>query len=98
MTYERTADFALVRAIRTDPALYRYGTDDFAPPREQFQPWEHPNVWYVIVREDVPNGFDANAGATAGSTVKGATDMRCAWGAKFSLSERSGPSASSTTT
>lgn len=58
MTFERTADFALVRAIMTDPALYKHGTDDFAPPREAFQPWENPNIWYVIVREDPSLGQD----------------------------------------
>jgi RimJ/RimL family protein N-acetyltransferase len=52
MTFERTKDFELVRAIMTDPALYKHGADDFGLPREQFRPWENDGIWYVIVRED----------------------------------------------
>jgi len=55
MTFERSTDWALIRAIMTDPALYKHGADDFAPPREAFEPWQHDGIWYVIVREDPVN-------------------------------------------
>lgn len=52
MTFERTFDYPLVRAIMTDPALYKHGTDDYTPPPEEFRPRENPGIWYVLVRED----------------------------------------------
>jgi hypothetical protein len=51
MTFERTKDFKAVRAILTDPDLYDYMTDDFAPAREAFQVNDHPGIWYVLVSE-----------------------------------------------
>lgn len=51
MTFERTKDYKAVRAILTDPELYPYMTDDFAPAAEEFRVNEHPGIWYVLVSE-----------------------------------------------
>ncbi len=51
MTFERTQDLVLVREVLTHPRIYRAMTDDSCPPREQYEPLEHPAVWYVRVRE-----------------------------------------------
>lgn len=51
MTFQRNTDYAAVRAILTDPELYPYMTDDFAPAREEFRVNEHPAIWYVLVSE-----------------------------------------------
>jgi RimJ/RimL family protein N-acetyltransferase len=52
VTFERTHDAALVRAIMTDPALYKYGSDDYSPPPAEFRPSMLPGIWYVLVRDD----------------------------------------------
>lgn len=52
MTFERTTDYRLVRAILTDPGLYPHMGDDFAPAREEFRVNEHPAIWYVLVIDD----------------------------------------------
>jgi RimJ/RimL family protein N-acetyltransferase len=52
MTFERTRDLGLVRAILTDPTLYPYLTDDFSGPREEFRANDHPAIWYVLALAD----------------------------------------------
>lgn len=50
MTFERTFDFALVRALITFAAGYRAAGDDFAPPEADFVVNEDPRIWYVVGR------------------------------------------------
>jgi hypothetical protein len=51
MTFERTTDWALVREILTDPAVYPHISDDGSPAREDFQVVEHPSFLYVLVKD-----------------------------------------------
>jgi RimJ/RimL family protein N-acetyltransferase len=53
LTYERTRDLELVRSILTHPRVYPWISDDGCPPAEEFQPIDHPSVWYVVVREQL---------------------------------------------
>ena len=48
MEFCRTTDLALVRKILTTPDVYEYMGDDYTPPREEFEPNPHPDIWYVI--------------------------------------------------
>jgi hypothetical protein len=49
MTFERTADYGLVRAILTLRDVYPHMTDDFAPKREDFEVNTDPRICYVLV-------------------------------------------------
>lgn len=51
MQFELSRDFALVREIVTHPAIYEHSGDDFAPPRESWQPSRSAAIWYVLVRD-----------------------------------------------
>jgi RimJ/RimL family protein N-acetyltransferase len=51
IVFERTRDYALVRAILTHPAIWPWIGDDFAPPIDQWQPVEDERIWYVVARE-----------------------------------------------
>lgn len=51
VTFERTNDYGLVRAILTDEGIYEHMTDDFAPAREAFEPVADWRIWYVLVME-----------------------------------------------
>lgn len=58
LTFERTRDYALVRAIATHPRVWEHISDDATAPREQWQPAEHEAFWYVLVRDaDEDLGF-----------------------------------------
>ena len=58
MRFERTVDFELVRRILTHPDLYSRMGDDGSPPREQFRPNPHPDIWYVLAIEyECPAGL-----------------------------------------
>ncbi len=48
MRYERTHDMVLVREVMTNAKVYPFITDDAAPPVDQFQPVDHPAIWYVL--------------------------------------------------
>lgn len=52
LTFERTTNYELVRAIVTNPVLYKHITDDGSPAREKFRPIEHSAIWYVLVWND----------------------------------------------
>lgn len=52
MTFERTFDYALVKAIITHPAIYPHVSDDFSPSAEEYKPIESEFVWYVKVKDD----------------------------------------------
>jgi len=51
MTFERTRDMEVVRAIAAHPEAYARASDDFSPPREDWRPIEHAEAWHVIVRD-----------------------------------------------
>jgi RimJ/RimL family protein N-acetyltransferase len=48
MTFERTQDLDLVRAILTDPAIWPHIGDDFAPRQEAFWPNSDERIFYAI--------------------------------------------------
>lgn len=50
--FERTYDYALIKAVMSHPKLYSRMADDFSPLREAFEPLESPHIWYVKVSED----------------------------------------------
>lgn len=49
MIYERTTNTEIIKQIVTHPRLYRWVTDDFAPPAADFEPNNDPRIWHVIV-------------------------------------------------
>jgi RimJ/RimL family protein N-acetyltransferase len=51
VTYERTEDLELVRSIMTHPRVYPHITDDGSPAAAEFQPVNHPAIWYVLARD-----------------------------------------------
>jgi hypothetical protein len=52
ITFERTEDLVLVRAlIAGDARVYDAATDDAAPERAAFAPVEHPAIWYVVASD-----------------------------------------------
>lgn len=51
MTFVRTEDMSLVRTVMVNPAIYPHISDDGSPPAEEFQPVDHPSIWYVRVDE-----------------------------------------------
>jgi RimJ/RimL family protein N-acetyltransferase len=48
MHFERTNNYALIRRIMTDPAVYPAISDDSSPRAEEFHPVAHPSLWYVL--------------------------------------------------
>ena len=48
MTFQRTTDYATIRAIITHPTQYRHCGDDFSPKIEDFRVNEDPRIWYVL--------------------------------------------------
>jgi len=57
MRFERSRDYALIRAIITTEQLYRAAADDFTPPAESYVLNESEAVHYILVRSD--GGFHA---------------------------------------
>lgn len=58
MIFQRTHDMATVRWIMTEPSIYRNIVDDGCPPSSEFQPADHPSIWYVLVRDsETPLGL-----------------------------------------
>lgn len=51
MTFERTEDLALVRAILTEPRCWRRMANDQAPAVEAFQPKLRPGLEYIVARD-----------------------------------------------
>lgn len=51
MTFERSEDAALIRAVVTHPAVWPHVSDDYAPQASAWTPAMHPSLWYVVVRE-----------------------------------------------
>jgi RimJ/RimL family protein N-acetyltransferase len=56
LTFERTQDLELVRSILTHPRIYPWISDDGAPAAADFQPVDHPAIWYVLVKEQLCGG------------------------------------------
>lgn len=52
VTFERTADMALVREILTEPRCWRRMVNDDAPPITGFNPAARPGIDYVVAMED----------------------------------------------
>lgn len=50
ITFERSTDYELIRAIITHPKLWPYISDDNSPAREDYRPIESESVWYVVAR------------------------------------------------
>lgn len=48
ITFERAGDLELVRSVMTHPQIYPHISDDGSPPAEEFEPIDHPAVWYVL--------------------------------------------------
>jgi RimJ/RimL family protein N-acetyltransferase len=51
VTFERTRDFATVKAIITHPQIWPHVGEDSAPPAADFMPVEDESVWYILVRD-----------------------------------------------
>ena len=51
-SFERTEDVDLIRYVIAHPKVYGRASDDFAPPREQYQPNMDPRIWYVLAKLD----------------------------------------------
>lgn len=51
MTFERTTDYMLIKAIITHPRIWEHATDDFSPSVEDWQPAQSELVWYVLVKD-----------------------------------------------
>ena len=49
--FERSTDYALIHRILTHPRIWPFISDDFSPPREQYQPVQHESIWYVVVHD-----------------------------------------------
>lgn len=48
----RTENANVVRRILTVPELYEVITEDGAVPREEYQPFMHPDVYYLVAARD----------------------------------------------
>jgi hypothetical protein len=51
LTFERTTDYNLIRAIMTHPRVYPAVSDDASPAAADFWPVQHPSFWYVLARD-----------------------------------------------
>lgn len=52
-TCDKTTDAELIKSVLAHPAVYPTMLhDDFAPPREEWEPVIHPKVMYFAVRKD----------------------------------------------
>jgi RimJ/RimL family protein N-acetyltransferase len=50
VTFARTRDFELVRAVLTHPSQYRMASEDGTPTPQDWRPNEHELIWYVEAR------------------------------------------------
>lgn len=50
LLFERTHDYALLRAIATHPRVWEALADDATPSRDEWHPTEHEAYCYVLVR------------------------------------------------
>jgi len=41
----------LVRWVLTHPSVWPHLVDDFHPAQQDFEPCDHPEIWYVLVRD-----------------------------------------------
>jgi hypothetical protein len=49
MRFERTSNLALVKSVLTQPGIWPYIGDDFAPEKELFRVNADSRIWYVLV-------------------------------------------------
>jgi RimJ/RimL family protein N-acetyltransferase len=55
---ERTRDFALIKKLAIDPAIFKHVSDDYYPDPDQWQPVESELVRYLVARDgEGPFGF-----------------------------------------
>jgi hypothetical protein len=52
MTFESSRDWPLIKAIATDPQVYRHVSDDFSPEPSRWEPIKHVQVSYVLAKEN----------------------------------------------
>lgn len=50
--FERTSDMDIVRGIARHPRIYEGISDDFSPKVGDFNPIDHPDIWYVLAWDD----------------------------------------------
>jgi len=58
ITFARCSNLALIRAILTHPLVYPHISDDGSPEAEEYQPIDHPAIWYVLARDVAPEQED----------------------------------------
>src|SRR5215472_9928828 len=52
LTFERSEDWQTIKEIATHPRIYPFISDDFSPPREQWEPIQSEQIWYVVIRDN----------------------------------------------
>lgn len=52
MKLERTYDYQLLNTLLRDSGLHYWISDDFSPTPEEAKVAEHPDLWYVLARDD----------------------------------------------
>lgn len=79
--FQKTEDIATIKAVLAHPSLYRFLHDDFAPPREEWEPPIHPMVHYYAVRSDrqLIGMFMCNQHSAVEVEIHTAF-LPCAWG------------------
>lgn len=51
MTFERTFDYDLIRAVLTSPEMYPWISDDGSPAAADYQPPVSDAIWYILVSD-----------------------------------------------
>ena len=51
MTFERSRDWKLIKAVVTHPKVYDHVSDDFSPSQDDWQPIENDAMWYVLSKD-----------------------------------------------
>lgn len=52
MTFERTADYGLIKSVITHPAIWAHATDDYGQNPGEWEPAQSDLIWYVAVKEN----------------------------------------------
>ena len=52
MTFERSTDYGLLNSLLRNPKLYPFLGDDFAPALDDLEATEHPDLWYILGRDE----------------------------------------------
>jgi hypothetical protein len=82
VTFERSIDYKLIREILTaDPRSYDAMSDDASPSIAEFEPNQHPAIWYVVVRSaEEPIGLFTFIPQNAVCYEAHTCMLRAAWG------------------